>query len=519
MRAKTVLICILAATLGVAAENPSALARKARKAERKGDYSNAYLLYSQAVAADPQNQEYWLRSQALKRRAMENIKLDAGIGSILPAPPAEEPPLSPISEEDLSAAREALPPLVLTPTGGPRDFDLSGDNKALFEQLAKAFGLLVVFDTDYPTGRSLRFRMTNATFSEAWHALEAMTGSFTVPANEKLALVAKDTEQKRTELEPSATAVIPFPDALAAQEIQEAARAVQSTFDIRRVGLDNTKKLVLFRDRVSRINPAIELFRRLTGTRGQVMVEIQLLSALDQTALSYGLRLPSSFDLTYIGKATLATVLRGFGNVYTIALAGAEAFANLSYSSTRNIQTTHLLSTSGQAATFHAGDRYPVITQGFFGEIEQGEGQLYRPPPTINFEDLGVVVKVTPFVHGADEVTLDIEAEFKVLAGQQLNGIPVISNRKFTSRVRMRFDQTAVIAGLANKSISQSWSGIPGLAAIPALRANDRTKDEGDLLITIRPMLVNLPPWELPELAQDRGIWVGTEARPLTPLQ
>jgi type II secretory pathway component GspD/PulD (secretin) len=139
---------------------------------------------------------------------------------------------------------------------------------------------------------------------------------------------------------------------------------------------------------------------------------------------------------------------------------------------------------------------------------------VYTPPPTVNFEDLGIVLKVTPRVHGLDSVSLEIEAEFKTLTGEALNGIPVIANRKFTTRVRTTFEETAVIAGLVRETLSQSWSGIPLLVKVPALRNNDKSSDLTQILLTLRPRLVNLPPSEIPTVP----VRAGSETRPLTPL-
>jgi Flp pilus assembly secretin CpaC len=141
---------------------------------------------------------------------------------------------------------------------------------------------------------------------------------------------------------------------------------------------------------------------------------------------------------------------------------------------------------------------------------------VFTPPPTVNFEDLGVVLKATPRVHNAEDVSLELEAEFKALTGQALNGIPVISQRDFNSRVRMKFGQAAVIAGLVRASDSLTIGGMPVLRMIPGLRSNDRSRETTQLLLVVTPRLVNLPPWEV---SVPEPIASGTETRPLTPLE
>ena len=97
---------------------------------------------------------------------------------------------------------------------------------------------------------------------------------------------------------------------------------------------------------------------------------------------------------------------------------------------------------------------------------------IYAPPPTFNFEDLGLVVKVTPHVHGTDEVTLEVSSEFKLLEAASVDGIPVISNKKYESKVRLARGEWAVLAGLMTASDARTITGIPGLSLIPFLRNN-----------------------------------------------
>lgn len=522
-------ILLLSCALLAVGESPKSLYRKARAAEEKGDYRQAWTLANQALALEPGNAAYWGYATALRTRGLEGARI-----ALPPAPSgAAQADLPPISDEDLKETKELLPPPILQPNKSVRSFDLQGDSKKLFEEVLKAYGLEVVFDGDYQPVRSQRFRIDNATCADALRALEAVTASFAIAVNERIALVAKDTAQKRQELEPTMAVTIPFPEPIAVQEIQEAARAVQSTFDMQKMGIDNQRRLILFRDRVSRLRPAIALFQQLMAYRGQVMVDVELLTVSETSTLNYGANLQTSYNLVYFGSnrldgsGPLPNIPSGLtGNFLTfgkgngmfgVGLTDATFFAAMTRGATSLLNRTSLLSLEGQPATFHLGDRYPVITQQFTGA---GTGQevpenAYRPPPTIQFEDLGVLIKITPWLHGADEVTLELNAEYKVLAGEALNGIPVISNRKFESRVRLRFGQSAVVAGLLSQSLSKTKGGFPLLGPLaPFLNSNTTDRTRQDLLIVLTPKLTALPP----SLTVTSPLWVGTETRPLTPI-
>ena len=169
-------------------------------------------------------------------------------------------------------------------------------------------------------------------------------------------------------------------------------------------------------------------------------------------------------------------------------------------------------------ATFHVGNKYPVLTSGYFGPSSFSGPGAYTPPPSFNFEDLGLILKVTPRIHGTEDTSLELEAEFKVLAGQALNGIPIISSRKLTSKVRLKDNEWAMVAGMMTATEAKSISGLAGLSEIPGfgalIRQNNRSKDADEVLILLRPRLLSLPPDE----TVTRSVWVGTETRPMLPL-
>ena len=127
-------------------------------------------------------------------------------------------------------------------------------------------------------------------------------------------------------------------------------------------------------------------------------------------------------------------------------------------------------------------------------------------------------MKITPHVHGMDDVTLDLESEFKVITGQSVNGIPIISHRQLTSKVRLREGESAVVGGLLTSNEARSISGIAGLADMPALgalfRQTNKNEQTSEVLVVVKPTLLGLPPDQFVAPA----IYTGSETRPLTPL-
>lgn len=508
-RALSVCVVLLATLSPLSAESAASLYKQARKAAKKGDFTRAYVLASQAVALAPEKDEYWAYSQAIRRQGMTGMKLD-----LKPLePPPDEPAFPGITEDDLREARTLLPPPILKGRPGRKSFDIEGNFKQLFEQVLPAYGVEVVFDGDYQEGRKIRFRVADLDFFESLRALESVTGSFAVAVNERVALVAKDNDPKRREIEPTMTVVIPYPEPLSPQDVQEAARAVQSTFDLTKMGIDNGRRLVLFRDRVSRIRPAIALFEQLMRHRGQVSFDIELLAVNRDSSMEAGAKLQSAWNVLPLAASAPLNILPGISG-FALQFTDSLLVAGMTYNQTTSLTRAQMVSLDGQPASIHLGDRYPILTSGFYGSGSD-DPNTFRPPPTVNFEDLGIVLKVTPRIHNAAEVSFQLEAEFKSLSGETTNGIPIISNRKFATTSRMKFGQTAIIAGFVGETISQSWSGIPVLSLIPALRMNTRSNQRAQLLLTVRPSLLSLPPTEFPSAA----VWPGTETRPLTPIE
>lgn len=519
------LVCVSLALAGDA----RSLARDARKAERKGEWARAYLLYSQAAAIQPNNRDYWARGHALRTRALSEVKLTANAEEPEKPAPESVSMLGTITEKDLIEARKPQPPKELRGNPGSLDLDLKGSNKQLFEKVSQRYGLDVVFDGDYPDSAGQRFRLDGANYREALRTLEIATGSFVVPLTERLMLVVKDTVQKRNEVEPMAAVVVPIPEPVSVQDAQELARTVQQTFEIRRLFVDSQRRQVFLRDRVSKIEGAQMLFQQLLRHRPEVEIEVEFLEVSRNASSSWGLSLPTSFPLVNVGKLlrnavpsfpsgfTKFLTFGGGASLMAVGIADATAVATARRSEGGLLFRTGLRAQEGQPTQFHVGDKYPIITNAYSGVESTGNSQLALMP-SFTFEDLGLVLKITPRIHGAEEVTMDVEAEFKVLTGEVVNDIPVIANRKLKSQVRISSGEYAVIAGLLSTTEARTISGLAGISSLPwlgpLLRKNTREDDGNEAVIAIRPRVVHLPGSEHPT----KAFWTGSETRYPSPL-
>ncbi len=503
-------------SMGSAAAGPEArkLFDQGRKAEQSGDLSRAYLYYSQAVAQDPYNLEYW------RRRELVRVPLALGSPSGLPRQdrPAPPPAAAPLPEP--------LPPPELMAAPLRLDIDWRGDARALFTRLAAAYQLEALFDTDYQPGPAVAFRASQAGYREAFRILESLTNSFVVPVGERTVLVARDTAQKRQELEPVVSVSVPVPTACTAAEAQEVMRAVQQVLALTRISYDAQHAVIVIRDRLSRVRPAQELIARLIEHRRLVAVELEFVELGRTGSLAYGAGLQTFFPLLGFGGAfnSPVTLPSGFTRFLTfgggasligLGVADVQALARESRSEGHSLFRAELRSADGQKATLHVGERYPIVTGRVIYSGFDGESGI---TPTIQFEDLGLSVEITPRVHDETEVTLELSAEFKALTGQVIDEMPVLANRKLQSSVRLRTGEWGVVAGLMNSSEARTISGLAGFSRVPvigaAFRNNRRDDTGGDVLLVLKPVVLSLPGRD----AAPGAIAVGPELRPRLPL-
>jgi general secretion pathway protein D len=497
----------------------SRLARAAEAARNSGQVVRAYLLYSEAAAREPHNPSYVSSRDALASAARLLIKAEvqnADVSAEVKQLEAEEEkahPEPPIEIASLSSWRKS-PELAPIPHLEPLDksvtFNVHSDERALIEQVTKAYGIKVTFDPQLLPKPDLRFAIDGADFRTAMDALTAVTDTFLFPISRDHVFVARDTEDKRNQFEPEILLSFPLPNALEQKDLTEAANAVRSVLGARTIGWDSVNRMVMVRDRATRARVAYSLLEATLLPKAQVSFEVQFITLDSEKMYHYGLALPTSFPYVGFGKlggfqrmalpSSLTDGLKfltfgGGTSLMGVGLADATFFANYSNSFSHNLYDATVVVSDRQTANFHVGDQYPIPQA--ISTASAQSSSIYNPIGQVNFVDLGVILKLTPKIGSDGSIGIEVEAQYKALGSQTFNTVPSVLQREYKGNVTVREGEWAVLAGLDSNSQSVTRNGLAGLSELQGLNQflseNTRDTQTSNTLVVIKPTVTRLP--------------------------
>ena len=204
------------------------------------------------------------------------------------------------------------------------------------------------------------------------------------------------------------------------------------------------------------------------------------------------------------------------GALTTYGLAPGSAGFNLSLNSSesRALDSVQLRLGDGEAGSLKLGEKYPIQTSSYsspgskipnipgltgagssssLSSLLASLGGGQAPIPMIQYQDLGLTLKVTPKVLRGNEVALTIDMKLDGLAGSSINGNPILNSETYTSVVTLKEGETVEVASEMSKSQSRAVSGVPGITDIPGMNnVTDKNveRDYATMLIVITPHVI-----------------------------
>lgn len=157
------------------------------------------------------------------------------------------------------------------------------------------------------------------------------------------------------------------------------------------------------------------------------------------------------------------------------------------------LSTPSLLTLDHQKAEILVGQNVPFQTGSF---TTSGSG-ADNPFTTIERQDIGVTLKVTPHINDGASLRLEIEQEISSIAptSQGVNAVDLITNkRSIKSTILAENGQVIVLGGLIQDDVTQADSKVPLLGDIPLLgrlfRSTKETRVKRNLMVFLRPTVI-----------------------------
>jgi len=158
------------------------------------------------------------------------------------------------------------------------------------------------------------------------------------------------------------------------------------------------------------------------------------------------------------------------------------------------LSTPSILTLDNVEAEIKVGQKVPFVT-GSYTSIGSGGSALPTSPfQTINREDVGITLKVTPQINEGDAIKLEIAQEVSSLAPSEVSAGNITNQRSIKTTVLAADGQTVVLGGLINDDVSESMQKVPLLGDIPLLgtlfRYKNEQKEKRNLMVFIHPTIL-----------------------------
>lgn len=197
-----------------------------------------------------------------------------------------------------------------------------------------------------------------------------------------------------------------------------------------------------------------------------------------------------------LGPAPTGGVTSAAGIALNIAtLAGdprALLTAMASSSRVRVLSNPSIVAINGQTASIQVGEDVPILTSQI-SNANTGTGTGQGVLQTVQYRNVGIILKVKPVIHSGGRIDLEISQEVSGVstATTGLGNSPVLNTRRVDTRLSVVDGNTMLLGGLIREQRDGGNAGLPWLKDVPVAGAlfrssanNKITRTELVLLIT-----------------------------------
>lgn len=215
-------------------------------------------------------------------------------------------------------------------------------------------------------------------------------------------------------------------------------------------------------------------------------------NTLNGTGTGFGTTGTAGLSSSTIG--TGATFALGRYNSNTGKGFAALIQALRSDGSSNIISTPSLITMNNEEAEVKVTQEIPLITGSYSSSTASVSGTT-SPFTTIQREEVGTILKVTPHINEGNSVQLKIEQEDSSPGAKLANSADISTNkRSIKTTVLIEDGGVIVLGGLMSDTVLESEDRVPGLGSIPLIgnlfKSRSGSRQKKNLLVFIRPKIL-----------------------------
>ena len=155
------------------------------------------------------------------------------------------------------------------------------------------------------------------------------------------------------------------------------------------------------------------------------------------------------------------------------------------------LSTPTIVAVDNEAASLLVGQNVPLKT----GEATSAASATTNPFVTIEREDVGTSLQITPRINQGNTVTLDIKQKVESIAPAVTGAADlVINKREIDTKAVIRDDQILVLGGLISDEQDESKQKVPILGDLPLIgrlfSSNSNSRTKTNLMVFIHPVIL-----------------------------
>jgi general secretion pathway protein D len=162
---------------------------------------------------------------------------------------------------------------------------------------------------------------------------------------------------------------------------------------------------------------------------------------------------------------------------------------------TNIISTPSVITMDNEEAEIKVAQEVPFLTGQYSNTTSGGTGNTVNPFQTIQREEVGTILKITPQITDDNTVLLKISQEVSSLASGSSGAVDLITNKRtITTKALAEDGEILVLGGLISDEVLDDEQRVPLLGSIPVLgqlfKSRHAKKTKTNLMVFIRPKVL-----------------------------